>query len=500
MRVVGIAALGLSVAIGLGAVDSTFATEPVSPTATTATPTPAQAANAPETGGAVSEASAPQATTVANGVVLESTFARPIKGIASYKYRDYTLLEDMNRLIGQSYKGKSKAQRKKIKIRITISRMENSTLIRNALVKASRAGVDIRIIHGVDSQSKESKYVQRNVKKGQFKICKKGKSHACLSTRRGAIAHTKMLLISETKTRSGDVAKNVVWTSSSNLGGPSGAQTYNNALTIYNDPKLFVQMQGLFDDMWHERSPAGRTASGAKYSNDYLEWLKEKARYAASHPGTTASKAGNAYARSQPAKNGMFYSKDAKTTIYVTPIKATPSNGKDPVMAALNRVIPGDDCRIRVMHNRFKYRRLAVAQKLVQLANDGCKVSVIAFEDDLKVNRTAHCQLYIRICRPILDEFRTANDHIEVAWAKPHDKTMLIEARMKPNKLNPEEPAPDPNKPVTLVQAGSAALTGSNLVDSDELTTENTDEIVYADYLQHWKAIWKSRDHKNYAY
>ena len=93
--------------------------------------------------------------------------------------------------------------------------------------------------------------------------------------------------------------------------------------------------------------------------------------------------------------------------------------------------------------NRFKYRRIAVAQKLVELSDKGCKVEAIAFEDNLKVNRVANFQLYIRICKPVLDVFRTANVRIEVAWAKPHDKTMLVEAKMGANRLNLEETPPN---------------------------------------------------------
>jgi hypothetical protein len=51
-----------------------------------------------------------------------------------------------------------------------------------------------------------------------------------------------------------------------------------------------------------------------------------------------------------------------------------------------------------------------------------------------------------------------------------------------------------------VVQAGSASLTGSNLVVSDEITTETTDPNMYEDYLEHWKAILKSREYKRYPY
>ena len=43
-------------------------------------------------------------------------------------------------------------------------------------------------------------------------------------------------------------------------------------------------------------------------------------------------------------------------------------------------------------------------------------------------------------------------------------------------------------------------MTGSNLIVSDEITTETTDPGVYDDYLQHWKAIWKSNEIHSFPY
>ena len=82
----------------------------------------------------------------------------------------------------------------------------------------------------------------------------------------------------------------------------------------------------------------------------------------------------------------------------------------------------------------------------------------------------------------------------------------MVDAVLKPNRLNPEEQLPNGgNWPAAgvrtkLVQAGSAALTGSNLVVSDEITTETTDPAVFDDYLQHWKAIWRSHEIHIYPY
>ncbi|WP_456696136.1 phospholipase D-like domain-containing protein [Aeromicrobium sp. P5_D10] len=495
MRIFGAGVLAASLLTGLASVASSAEID---------TAEPAPAATTPP-----ADETQPKATTQVAAepwagypVTLETNFARPYKAISSRGNSDFTQLNDLERIIRGSYRdprsGKIRPSsvRKSNTVFLSVSRMENSYRVGRELIRAAKQGVTVRVIHGKASQSKESRALQRALKSrslrnANFKICSKGKSLACLSSLNGAIMHSKLLLVSSTFTRDNKPAKGVIWTGSANLGGPSGERTYNNGLTVYNDKKLWYQTRRLWDDMYAERN----------IGNDYLKYVKKhKGRYGFS----TARREG--YTRAS-ADYGMFYSNLANVTIYATPIRATPSNGKDPVLNLLKRIVPDDQCRIRLQENRFKYRRIAVAHKLVELADAGCKVSVVAFEDDLKVNRVAHCQLYIRVCRPILDVFKTASRRIEVAWAKPHDKTIMVEAKLTRNRLNPEEVAVDGttsgNWPYTgirtkIVQAGSAALTGSNLVASDEITTETTDPAVYEDYLQHWKAILNSREIHNY--
>jgi len=452
-------------------------------------------------------------------VSVEANFSRPYKSISSQANSDFSLLNDLERLIRGTYKKpdgtkRSSAEIKSTLVYMTISRMENAHRVDRELKAAAKAGVRVWVIHGEASQSKESRSLQKALngsgnRDAKFRICAKGKSQACLSTVNGAIMHSKILVISKygaevgpaTYTRDGQPAKAAYWTGSANLGGPSGERTYNNGLTVYNDKKTQVQMQRLFwPTMWEERS----------VGNDMIGYLRKSSVY----PSFGYVGAGADGYTSESAWRGQFYSNLANVTIYPTPIQATPTNGKDPVLNLLNRVKPDSQCRIRLQQNRFKYRRLAVAYKLVELANQGCKVSGVYFEDDLAVNRKAHCQLYIRVCQPILDVFKTADRRIEAAWAKPHDKTILVDALLTRNPLNPEEVAADGTEygnwggrtdgkgvvRTRLVQAGSAALTGSNLVASDEVTTETTDAGLYDEYLEHWKAIWKSQEIHRYTY
>lgn len=501
MRTLGVGVLFGSLILGFGAAASNADGGPVSAATPPTTDSPA-APNSAVT------ASLPRATVKSAAtpygpsypVTVEANFSRPYRSISSSANSDFSLLNDLERLIRGSYKtpsGKLRADRRSSYVYLSVSRMENSHRVGRELIRAAKAGVKVRVIHGKASQSKESRSLQRalnrrGMRNAKFKICQKGKSLACLSNLNGAIMHSKILLVNHTYTRDGDKANSAIWSGSANLGGPSGERTYNNGMTIYNDKKLWAQTTRFWGDMWAERN----------VRNDYLSYVRKHAtRYGYSDAQARAQGYSGGY-----AKYGMFYSNLANVTIYATPIYATPTNRRDPVIMMLNRVIPDDQCRIRLQENRFKYRRIAVAQKLVELANGGCKVSAVAYEDDLKVNRIAHCQSYIRICRPILDTFKTANNRIETAYAKPHDKTILVDAVLKPNRLNREEQAPTGGPwpaaglRTKLVQAGSAALTGSNLIVSDEITTETTDPAVFDDYLQHWKAILRSKEYRNFAY
>jgi hypothetical protein len=518
-RVLGVGVLAGVVALGLGSMPSsaqdvagtaTSPAPPAAPEAPSAAPAPAPATDPAAVVGDTTPEASIQATGTPFGpgfpVTLESNFSRPFRAVTKSSDGDFSLLDDLERLIRGSYKnpstGKylSKAVIRKNTVYLSISQMPDSKRVGRELIRAAKAGVKVRVIHGRATQSPASRALQRALKKKSlrdagFKICAKGKSLACLSSLNGAIMHSKILLINNTFTRDNKPARGVVWSGSANLGGRSAEQTYNNGMTIYNDRKLWQESLQLWNDMYAERN----------IGNDYLSYVKKnRVKY-----GIETNEARALGYTEGTAKYGMFYSNLANVTIYPTPIKATPTNGKDPVVNLLNRIVPDDQCRIRLQHNRFKYRRIGVAEKLVELSNGGCKISAVAYEDDLKLNRKLHCQSLIRICRPILDVLKTSSQRIDVAYAKPHDKTMLVDAKLRSNRLNPEEVAPDgttsANWPATgvrmkVVQAGSASLTGSNLVVSDEITTETTDPTMYEDYLEHWKAILKSHEYKRYPY
>lgn len=514
VRRLGVGLLGSAVLVGSLSMSPTGAaeeptddptTEQVAPTASTDDAEPAPEPEAtPDVAQAESD-SVPRPYGPNYEVKIEPNFSRPN---GSYmKATDFTLLDDLERLIRGSYKNpdgsyRSATIRHSNEVYISVSRMENSKRVGRELLAAARAGVEVYFLHGVASQSKESKALGAALAAydtGHYHLCAKGKSLACLSTLNGAILHSKVLIVKDTFDRDGKQAFGAVWSGSANLGGPSGEYTFNNGWTTYNDKKIFLQMREFYRDMWNELD------IGSSWGYDYPRYIaanKTKFGYT-----SDADAQRDGYRLGLP-HNGMFYSELSNSTYYPTPISASPSNGRDPVVNLLNRIVPDSTCRIRLQHNRFKYRRIFVAQKLVALSEQGCTVEAISFQDEIPENQRAHCQQFIRICKPILDVFRTSVTRIPAATAKPHDKTMLVEAKLKGNPWNREELLPNGDNfadyPdgtfVRVVQAGSAALTGSNLIVSDEITTETTDPSVYKEYLEHWYAIWRSSLARSWSY
>jgi hypothetical protein len=511
-------ALGLgALVVGFGSVSPTVAgdarasEDPAAPALTT-TPTPESPApteirpEAEQGGPSAAEADATSGPYGAGyPITIEPTFSRPNGGYM--KGKDFSLLNDLERVIRGSYKdprtGKLRPESERTGniVRISISRMENSHRVGRELIAAAKNGVHVSVIHGKASQSKESRALQSKLGsvtyKGKhtaaFHICSKGKSLACLSPLGGAIMHAKILLVQSTFTKDNKPAIGAVWSGSANLGGPSGEYTFNNGWTLYNDRKIYNEIVRTWADMWAERD----------VGTHYPGYIAAHASLYGYDGATSDGYVGNY------ATRGMFYSNLSNTTYYFTPIRATPSNQRDPVINLLDRIVPDSSCRIRVQHNRFKYRRIGVAQRLVKLAAGGCSVELVSFRDELAVNRSAHCQQWIRICKPILDVLRTSVTKMPAAYAKPHDKTMLVEAKLRANPWNSDERLPNgqtfSSQPggiafVRVVQAGSAALTGSNLVVSDEVTTESTDPAVYREYLEHWDAIGRSSVYRAWKY
>lgn len=489
LRLLGVGALS-AIALPMGLLAApTFGDDAAAPAAAQADAAPVNAAPAAATDAAPFGPQFP--------VQIESTFARPYfdKGAAN---RDFTLLNSLERLIRGSYMTpagaiKPAAERRRNVVYASNSRMEDSVRVGRELVRAARYGVKVRFIHSGADLSPASSRLRKQLnatRTGSFKICRKRKSMACLSRVSGAIMHSKIVMVNSTYTRSGAPALGAIWTGSSNFGGRSAERTFNNGTIVYNDRLLWTEMSRMWADMWRERN------IGA----DYMRYV---ARHATRYGYAGARAAG--YSSDYP-RRGIFYSSLANYAIYAAPVRATPRNGRDPILTMLGRIVPDSDCRIRLQENRFKYRRIAIAYKLAELNNAGCRVSIVAFKDDTKKNFLEHCRQLLRVCRPILDVLKTSRTYVDTAYAQTHDKVILVDAKLRPNPMLPEERTPDgevwpaAGKHVKLVLSGSANLTGSNLVASDELTTITTDPDVYDAYIEHWRALTTTKSYGTWRY
>ena len=212
MTVVGTtAALGLPTAYGDPEAPAPLSEPVATPTATEQT----QAAVVPN----VSEATPPFGANFP--VLLEANFSRPHydKGTTNY---DYSLLDDLERLIRGSYMTpqgavKPKVQREAPAAYVSVSRMEESVRVGREMIRAAQHGVTVKFIHGKATQSGASRSLVKNLnaqKTGHVLICSKGKSLACLSGLNGAITHAKIVMVSRTDTRAGDPGGGAIWTGS----------------------------------------------------------------------------------------------------------------------------------------------------------------------------------------------------------------------------------------------------------------------------------------------
>src|SRR4051812_34055792 len=114
--------------------------------------------------------------------------------------------------------------------------------IGKALLDAQTRGVDVRISTDGAIASSTAAVKTRFLDKLAHKVyCKHAGNRACISTAAGAISHTKLFAFSTATAPDGTVASGVVWFGSANQMYASGAQTYNNTVTVYDDTSLYTQ-------------------------------------------------------------------------------------------------------------------------------------------------------------------------------------------------------------------------------------------------------------------
>ena len=279
--------------------------------------------------------------TVASAQV-EATFNNPV----THGGQDVAQLNEMIRLINCTPGGAT--------IRMAIYSI-TANIVYQAIVDAVGRGVLVQVVHnGEDKNSGDSSPTDlANLLGANHHWCDHGSAGlsyggGCISTDSSSLMHAKYLLFSQTQDLAGTMQSNVTWFGSPNETYASGANLFNNSLTVYGDATLFNNFVTYeWTPMWQEKSYAG---------NDF---------YDASTP------------------RGYFSSSYSGVTSYASPQQQT-----DLVVDRLSYVNPNSSCQLRVMEATIHDTRSAVVDELVSLKKGGCKVYVTVGSIDAGVLRT----------------------------------------------------------------------------------------------------------------
>lgn len=198
-----------------------------------------------------------------------------------------------------------------------------------ALARAKKERkVKVRVVH--DGHNREQKELAELLG-ASHRFCGQGDVAGCISNAKSSIMHTKLFLFSKTKDETNAMRSNVTWFGSANMTFKTGANTFNNTVTVYGDKSLYTKMEnGYFDRLWNETHFR---------RNDF---------------------------------QGVFDSKDSKTIVF-----ASPSQDTDIIRARLRQIHPGRGCRIRVAQSMMFDSRTNLIDELDRLKDGGCKVWVV---------------------------------------------------------------------------------------------------------------------------
>lgn len=307
----------------------------------------------------------------------------------------------------------------------------------DTVIAAKNRGVNVYMItdnhsyEGTTSQAKETKQLERlkkelgtNVTTGKgsyIKICEA----ACLGDG-SSIMHVKLSLFQRT-----GGSEHVTMISSYN---PDDFQNeaWNNIVKLENDKKVYNKMVQYFDDM-------------------------------AKEPGK-----GNWYSKTTSGKNTIItypnpdYSslKDDQHYIELSKVKCA------------GKIGPAE---IDVAMFQWTDTRLAVAQKLSELATSGCKVRVIVS----KANASPKILLALKSNSKIAVADADAN----IADGKPgifsHNKVLLI------------DPKEDSKRTGATVVTGSQNFSVKAMKENAELTLVNRDPEIYDKFATQQNLIWR---------
>ncbi len=267
------------------------------------------------------EATASSAITV-DGAQVFAHFANPDKAAGG---RDMTILKEFERLVASAPKGST--------VRVGIYNLTVPSVART-LIKAQTDGVIVKVVADgglATSDAEAAKLLRAGIRNGYF--CK-GRGDGCVPTNETSIMHSKWMTLTAATDPNGRERTNVSWFGSANLTYATGAESFNNTVTVYDDKRLhngFVR---------------------------YFETLRAQSHF----PGD------NFY----DASERRGYYDGAAATVF-----ASPDQDTDLVEARLNDLTPTNECRIRVAQASFHDGRANLARLLAKHKRGGCKVWVV---------------------------------------------------------------------------------------------------------------------------
>lgn len=277
---------------------------------------------------------------------------------------DPTILDEITRLINATPDDGT--------IRAAIHSLTVNT-VADALLAAHARGVEIQIAEdGSDQFDADATPQAVHAALGEDHIfCgdgQEGKNYGCITTDASGIMHTKLYTFSRTEDPDGTVRDNVVWFGSANMTNATGANTFNNTVTIYGDLALFDHFNNYFDQLFSQSHYAGNNFYDAELGRGYF--ATDSAR-----------------------------------------VYASPDQDGDLVRNRLNDIEPGDDCEIQVAEAMVHDSRPEIVDLLVALVQGGCQLQVIAGDIDAGS----------------LAKFKTAG--VAVRTNDLHDKLVIVAAR-----------------------------------------------------------------------
>ena len=360
----------------------------------------------------------------AGGLSFETVYARPAPG-----GEDPAILDRLTRMMDDTPAGAT--------IEATVFRLTVES-VRDALVAAAERGTVVLVVHNgrdVTSPVGASLSRERPIGLGDghrwsgvpYDPRRRIVDYGAVATGPNADLHTKLFLFSATKDPDGVLREKVSWWGSANLSHRSGMAKSNNAVVAYGDAVLYDAFRSqLWDLMWEgQHFPR----------NDFYH----------------AGQGRGAFMGSPAARTKVFCSPEQDTDLWV---------------GRLASVVVTPETEVAVAHARFTDSRMAVADELVRIAEQGGSVRVLVGADAGFLGST------------VRDTLLGAGIALRVGDI--HDKLVLVRSRYGRSTAARK-----------VVFSGSHNLNHDANYVNDEILVKTFNDDLYDDMLTgHFEPIW----------